>query len=162
MDLGKERILGPQAGGSVIMGVIAGDPPLSEDVFAWGMQHINTRLFRALDGNIKIIVITNSYTGKIEASLQKKCLTVHYPFLIKLLRKLVRLFFSNARSEHIVFKKTLEVCAQVLHGYQFENYAYVEIVDETSSKSLKVTKENLEKFRKKKMTFDNVLSQSEG
>ena len=57
-----------------------------------------------------------------------------------------------------VFKKSLEVAAYVLHGYQFQNYDYIEIVDETSGKSLKVTKDAAEKFRTKKLTFDNILS----
>jgi hypothetical protein len=62
---------------------------------------------------------------------------------------------------NLIFKKSLEITAQVLHGYQYDHYNYVEVVDETSAKSLKVTKENLEKFRKKKLTFDNILSQAE-
>ena len=60
-----------------------------------------------------------------------------------------------------VFRKELEVSAEVLHGYKFANYDYVELTDEASTKTLKVTKETLEKFRKKKLTFDNILSQSE-
>ncbi len=63
---------------------------------------------------------------------------------------------------NVVFKSSLEVAIAVLHGYQFEKYDYIEIVDEAAVKSLKVSKDSAEKFRKKKMTFDNVLSQSEG
>ena len=59
-----------------------------------------------------------------------------------------------------VFKESLAVAAQVLHGYRFEDYDYIEMVDETSSRSLKVTKEAAEQFRKKKLTFDNILSQA--
>ena len=62
---------------------------------------------------------------------------------------------------NMAFKKSLEVIAQVLHGYRYENYDYINIVDETSGRSLKVTKEAVEKFRKKKLTFDNILSQAE-
>ncbi|MFA6321261.1 MAG: hypothetical protein WCY36_05325 [Candidatus Omnitrophota bacterium] len=65
---------------------------------------------------------------------------------------------GSAEMVNSVFKKSLEVAAQVLHGYQFQDYDYMEIIDETSSKSLKVTKEAAEKFRTKKLTFDNILS----
>ncbi len=60
-----------------------------------------------------------------------------------------------------VFKESLAVAAQVLHGYRFEDYDYIEMVDETSGKTLKVAKDAVEKFRKKRMTFDNILSQTE-
>ncbi|MDD5428413.1 MAG: hypothetical protein PHI58_04145 [Candidatus Omnitrophica bacterium] len=57
-----------------------------------------------------------------------------------------------------VFKKSLEVAAHVLHGYQFKDYDYIEIADETSGRSFKATKDQAEKFRLKKLTFDNILS----
>ena len=60
---------------------------------------------------------------------------------------------------NMVFKKALEVAAGVLHGYQYGGYDYLEITDETSGRSLKVTKEDAEKFRTKKLTFDNILAQ---
>ncbi|MDO8525682.1 MAG: hypothetical protein Q7S07_04260 [Candidatus Omnitrophota bacterium] len=68
---------------------------------------------------------------------------------------------SNEEAKNSVFKKSLEICARVLHGYRYDHYNYVEIVDETSGKSLKASREELEKFRKKQMTFDNILSQAE-
>ena len=46
---------------------------------------------------------------------------------------------------NMVFKKALEVAAGVLHGYQYGSYDYLEIADETSGRSLKVTKEILAK-----------------
>ena len=61
---------------------------------------------------------------------------------------------------NMVFKKTLEVAALVLHGYHFEEYDYIEMVDETSARTLKVTKDDTEKFRRNKLSFDNVLSQA--
>lgn len=60
-----------------------------------------------------------------------------------------------------IFKKSLEVATHVLHGYRYENYSFIEIDDEASGKSLKVTKEDAEGFRKKKLTFDNILSRAE-
>ncbi|MFA5143382.1 MAG: hypothetical protein WC522_04345 [Candidatus Omnitrophota bacterium] len=61
---------------------------------------------------------------------------------------------------NIIFKNSLDVIAAVLHGYRFENYEYIEITDEAAARSIKVTKEMLEDFRKKKLTFDNLLSQT--
>ena len=60
----------------------------------------------------------------------------------------------------MVFKETLTVVTQVLHGYHFEEYDYIELVDETSAKTLKVTKADAEKFRRNKLTFENILSQA--
>ena len=70
---------------------------------------------------------------------------------------------SQLRTDEMVsavFKETLDVAAAVLHGYHFEEYDYVELVDETSARTLKVTKDDLEKFRKKRLKFDDILSQS--
>lgn len=72
--------------------------------------------------------------------------------------------FAQAGADQMVntvFKKSLEVCADVIHGYRFEDYDYIELIDETSARSLKVAKDAVEQFRRKKLTFDNVLSQAE-
>ena len=60
----------------------------------------------------------------------------------------------------VVFKESLSVAAHVLHGYHFEEYDYIELIDETSGKTLKVTKDSVEKFRKKKLTFENIVTQA--
>lgn len=65
---------------------------------------------------------------------------------------------GSAEMVNSVFKKSLEVAIHVLHGYQFKDYEYIEIIDETSGKSFKAAKEAAEKFRTKKLTFDNILS----
>lgn len=78
------------------------------------------------------------------------------------------LFESKAFSQmgsgdvvNTVFKKSLEVAADVLHGYSYDAYEYIVLVDETSGRTLKATRRELEDFRKKKLTFDNILSRSE-
>lgn len=68
---------------------------------------------------------------------------------------------GSAEMTNTIFKTSIETAAHVLHGYNFEDYDYIEIIEEASAKSLKVTKAMLEDFRKKKITFDNILSQSE-
>lgn len=84
----------------------------------------------------------------------------HY-FQIKILAE-PKSFSQLGTSEivNMVLKKGLEVAAGVLHGYQYKNYDYLEIVDETSGRSLKVTKSAAEAFRTKKMTFDNILAEA--
>ena len=62
---------------------------------------------------------------------------------------------------NMVFKESVAVAAHVLHGYHFEDYDYIEIIDEASGKTLKVTKDAAEKFRKKKLKFEDILSQAE-
>ena len=62
---------------------------------------------------------------------------------------------------NIVFKKSLEITAHVLHGYHFGEYDYIEMIDETSGRTLKVTKDAAEEFRKKKRKFEDILSQTE-
>lgn len=107
MDFREELILERQVKPGIVMGVITGDAPLSEDTFAWGMHHINTRLFRALNENIRMIIITNPHGNKIDAGLQKKCVLVRYSYTYKLLRRSFRYFFTNSKSELIVFKMLL-------------------------------------------------------
>ena len=71
---------------------------------------------------------------------------------------------SQLRTDEMVnavFKESLSTAAQVLHGYHFEEYDYIEMIDETSGKTLKVAKDAAEKFRRKKIKFDDILSQAE-
>ncbi len=62
---------------------------------------------------------------------------------------------------NIILKETLKIAAHVIHGYGFTDVDYIIIVDEANSKSLKVAIADAEKFRKKKMSFDEIASQTE-
>ena len=75
--------------------------------------------------------------------------------------KLISQISGTSEVVNLIFEKSLEVAAHVLHGYQFGDYSYIQIIDETSGKSLKATKDAAENFRRKKLTFDNILSQAE-
>ena len=71
---------------------------------------------------------------------------------------------SQLRTEEMVsevFKESLAVAAHVLHGYHFGDYDYIELIDETSAKTLKVAKDAAEKFRTKKLKFADILTQAE-
>jgi len=67
---------------------------------------------------------------------------------------------SAGETSNLVLKKSLEVCAHVLRGYHYEEYDFVEITDEAAGKSIKAVKNTVEKFRQKKIRFDDILSQA--
>jgi len=62
---------------------------------------------------------------------------------------------------NMILSQTLKVAADVIHGYGFEDVDYIVIVDEANSKALKVTTADAEKFRKNRMSFDEIASQTE-
>lgn len=69
---------------------------------------------------------------------------------------------GNLRPDEIsttILKETLKIAAHVIHGYDFKDVDYIIIVDEALGKTLKVSTEDAEKFRKRKMTFDEIASQ---
>jgi len=55
-----------------------------------------------------------------------------------------------------VFKMGLLVAANVVHAYKFEDFNYIDIVNVRDYKHLKVSRETLEAYRLKEMTFDEV------
>ncbi len=67
---------------------------------------------------------------------------------------------GTSQMVNTVFKKSLEVAVHVLHGYYFEDYDRIEIIDEGSGRLLRVNKDAAEKFRTRKLTFDNILGLS--
>lgn len=60
-----------------------------------------------------------------------------------------------------VFEETLKVASLVLRGYHFEDFDYIEILNQFDGSILKVSKNSLEEFRKKKMTFEDILTESQ-
>ena len=50
----------------------------------------------------------------------------------------------------------LRIASQVLRNYKFEDYDYIDIVDEKSGETLNVLREKLELFRTKKITFSDI------
>ena len=55
-----------------------------------------------------------------------------------------------------VFLAAVKVASHVIAGYRFRDFDYVRITDQGSRGMLTVGREDLEKFRKKKMTFDEI------
>jgi len=60
-----------------------------------------------------------------------------------------------------VFEETVKTASGVLHGYRFEDFDHIEILNQSDGSSLKVSKDGLEEFRKKKMTFEDILTESQ-
>jgi len=60
-----------------------------------------------------------------------------------------------------VFEETIKVAALVLHGYRFEDFDHIEILNQYDGSVLKVSKNSLEEFRKKKMTFEDILTENQ-
>jgi len=69
--------------------------------------------------------------------------------------------FEKEEISNKVFEETVKVAAHVLRGYRFEDFDYMEILSQFDGKALKVSRDNLEGFRKKKITFDDVLTGSQ-
>ncbi len=57
-----------------------------------------------------------------------------------------------------VFQKALEVSYQVLRGYKFDSYEYVEVVNQADGRKMKVLKEDLKKFKPKKTKIEDVMT----
>ena len=59
---------------------------------------------------------------------------------------------------HEIFQKALEVSYQVLHGYKFDSFNHVEIVNQLDGKKMKVLKDDLKKFKPKKTKIEDVMT----
>ncbi|MDP3730008.1 MAG: hypothetical protein Q8R14_00585, partial [Candidatus Omnitrophota bacterium] len=60
-----------------------------------------------------------------------------------------------------MFEEALKVASHVLHGYRFEDFDHIEILSQFDGKTLKVSRDGLEEFRKKKMSFKDILTGSQ-
>jgi len=57
-----------------------------------------------------------------------------------------------------VFQKALEVSYQVLRGYKFNDYDYVEVINQFDGKKMKVLRDDLDKYRPKKTKLEDVMT----
>jgi len=55
-----------------------------------------------------------------------------------------------------VFEAVLSVAGQVIHGYHFNDYDAVEVLDQRAGRSIEVTPEELEGFRTKKLGLSEI------
>lgn len=57
-----------------------------------------------------------------------------------------------------VFQTTMEVSGNVLRSYRFTDFGYAEIVSQNNGRTLKVSRDNLEAFNRKKIKFEALLN----
>jgi len=60
------------------------------------------------------------------------------------------------QNDEAVLKAILKVAGEVIHGYTFGDFDYVEIVDQAGGKVLRISKEDLEKYRTRKLKFEEI------
>lgn len=68
--------------------------------------------------------------------------------------------FAKEEVQDKVFGLTVKIAAHVLRGYNFDNFDHIEIFNQYDGKSLKVPKDDLENFRKKRIKLEDILVQA--
>lgn len=56
-----------------------------------------------------------------------------------------------------IFKAVLPMAAHVVHIYRFTDFDYVEVLDQGNARTVRVTKDDLEKLRTKKLSIDDIM-----
>ena len=56
-----------------------------------------------------------------------------------------------------IFRPIVNMAAHVMRSYRFTDFDHVEIVDQAGSRSIKVSKDDLEKLRTKKLKYENIV-----
>jgi len=69
--------------------------------------------------------------------------------------------FGKEEVSDKVFGQTIKIAAAVLRGYGFTDFDYIEIISQFDGKNLKISKDELEKFRTKKIKLEDILVQAQ-
>ena len=64
---------------------------------------------------------------------------------------------QSAQLSATITKALLPIAAHVVHVYRFTDFDYVEILSQADGKLVRVKRDDLEKFRKKKLKFDDIM-----
>lgn len=56
-----------------------------------------------------------------------------------------------------IFRTALRVAVETLRGYRFEDFDHLEMMDQMRSNIVDVSREDLEKFRQKKLKFEEII-----
>lgn len=56
-----------------------------------------------------------------------------------------------------IFRLTLGVAGQVLHGYHFNDFDYVEVLNQQNNRTLTVSRESLDELRLKKLKLEDLI-----
>jgi hypothetical protein len=63
---------------------------------------------------------------------------------------------STIEDSDKMFETVLSIAAHVIHGYHLQDYDGVEVIDQKEGRSIEVGPEELEKFRTKKLKFNEI------
>lgn len=63
---------------------------------------------------------------------------------------------TMAAASEKLLRAVLQVAAHVVHSYSFEDFDYVEIADQVGVKTIKVSRQDLEKLRTKKIRYEDL------
>lgn len=66
--------------------------------------------------------------------------------------------FEDVRRK--VFLEALNVISRVIRGYKFYDFDYIEILNQSDGNILKLTKDELEDYRIKKITFEDIMNRN--
>ena len=66
--------------------------------------------------------------------------------------------FEPGRFYDDVLRAVLKVAAEVVHGYGFEGFDYIDIASQTEGRNFRISRETLEKYRTKKLKFEEIAS----
>lgn len=64
---------------------------------------------------------------------------------------------DDGRLSEKVFQKTLEAASHVMHFYNFDKFDHIEIINQSDGRTLRVSRDLLEDFRKKKIKLEEIL-----
>ncbi len=56
-----------------------------------------------------------------------------------------------------IFQTVLKVVYQVIHGYKFEDFDYIEIVNQTNGRTSKFLRDNLKNFKPKRTKIEDIM-----
>lgn len=65
---------------------------------------------------------------------------------------------NSSRPYDALIKEVLKVASDVVHGYSFKAFDYVEVVNQANGNSAKVSKDDLEKLRMNKIKFEEIVN----
>ena len=63
---------------------------------------------------------------------------------------------SGIETSEKVFRPMVAMAAHVMHAYRFTDFDYVEIVDQNGARTVRASKDDLEKLRTKKIKYENI------
>ena len=68
---------------------------------------------------------------------------------------------SPGSHSNAVLKKTIDIVSYVLHAYHYTDFDYVDIADQKEMRIVRVSREDLENYRQKKLKFEDILAASQ-